>query len=36
MRRQEEHPTALEFIINWLSRSNGLYFGVLPIAKIIR
>ena len=36
MRRQEEHPTALEFIINWLFRSDGLYFVVLPIAKNIR
>lgn len=36
MRRQEEHPTALEFIINWLSRSDGLYIDVLPIAKNIR
>ena len=36
MRRQEEYPTALEFIINWLSRSNGQYALVQPIAKIIR
>ena len=36
MRRQEVYPTALEFIINWLSRSDGLYFGVLHIAKNFR